>query len=150
MSRSIVILLATSMVALFAGAVIAHADVVYEWTDAHGVVHYSDQWVPGAKVIMTSTAQGTPDSSAMKGIQSESNAASREVQNQEDVQAVQADEAKARAQRCEQDKTEYQKLIESRRVFTVDKSGERHYMSDTDIEAARLKARQAMEADCGT
>jgi hypothetical protein len=150
MSRSIVILLATSMVALFAAAGIARADVVYEWTDAHGVVHYSDQWVAGAKVIMTSTAQGTPDSSAMKGIQNESNAASRELKNQEDAQAVQEDEAKARAQRCEQDKTEYQRLIESRRLFTTDQSGERHYMSDAEADAARLKARQAMEADCGS
>jgi hypothetical protein len=43
------ILLAT--VAAFAG----HAAVVYKWTDAAGVVHYSDQPEPGAEKIQTAT-----------------------------------------------------------------------------------------------
>jgi Domain of unknown function (DUF4124) len=38
--------------AAFAG----HAAVVYKWTDADGVVHYSDQAVPGAQKITTSTS----------------------------------------------------------------------------------------------
>jgi hypothetical protein len=149
MSRSIAILLAASLVALLGTAGIACADVVYQWTDAHGQVHYSDQWVPGAKVVMTSSAHGAADSGAMHGIQSESKAASSAIKQQQDAQAVQEDEAKARAARCAQDQAEYQKLIESRRVFTTDKSGNRQYLSDADADAARLKARQAMEADCG-
>lgn len=149
MSRSTVILLATSMAAFFGAAGIARADVVYQWTDAHGEVHYTDQWVPGAKVIMTGTAHGEPAASAMQGIQSESDAASREVKKEEDAEAVHQDEAKARAAQCQQDKADYQRLIESRRLFTTDKNGERHYLSDADADAARLKARQAMEADCG-
>lgn len=36
--------------AAFAG----HAAVVYKWTDSDGVVHYSDQPVPGAEKIFTS------------------------------------------------------------------------------------------------
>ncbi len=149
MSRSIAVLLATSMAALLGVAGIARADVVYEWTDAQGQVHYTDQWVPGAKVITTTTARATA-SSAMQGIQSENKAASDQTRDQQDTQAVQQDESKARAAQCTQDKAEYQKLIQSRRIFTVDKSGERHYLSDADADAARVKARQAMEADCGT
>jgi hypothetical protein len=34
----------------------AHALVVYKWTDAQGVVHFSDQPVPGAEKILTSSA----------------------------------------------------------------------------------------------
>jgi hypothetical protein len=34
------------------------AAVVYKWTDADGVVHYSDQSVPGAEKIYTSEASG--------------------------------------------------------------------------------------------
>ena len=63
---------------------------------------------------------------------------------------MQDDVAKARAAQCTQDKSQYQKLIQSRRIYTTDKSGERHYLSDADADAARLKARQAMEADCGS
>ena len=149
MSRPIAILLATSIAALFGAAGIAHSDVVYQWTDAQGQVHYTDQWVPGAKIIRTETAHATTAAGAMQAIQSESNAASGQLKQQADAQAVQQDEAKVRAAQCAQDKAEYQKLIDSRRIFTTDKSGERHLLSDADADAARLKARQAMEADCG-
>jgi hypothetical protein len=111
-------------------------------------VHYTDQWVPGAKLIRTEAARAPAASSAIKAIQSESNAASGQLKQQADAQAVQQDEAKVRAAQCAQDKVQYQKLIDSRRIFTSDKSGERHLLSDADADAARLKARQAMEADC--
>jgi hypothetical protein len=34
----------------------AHALVVYKWTDAQGVVHFSDQPVPGAERVVTTSA----------------------------------------------------------------------------------------------
>jgi hypothetical protein len=34
----------------------ANAAVIYKWTDADGVVHYSDQAVPGAEKIVTSSS----------------------------------------------------------------------------------------------
>ena len=150
MSRSAVMLLATSMVVLLGAVGAARADVVYEWTDAKGQVHYTDQWVPGAKVVRTDTIHRQADSGATQGIQKESDAASGALKQQQEAQAVQDDEAKARASRCEQDKQEYQKLINSRRIFTTDKSGQRTYVSDADADAMRLKARQAMDADCGS
>ncbi len=151
MSRSTVILLAASMAALFGAATVARADVIYEWTDAHGEVHYTDQWVPGAKLVKTEAAHvPAAAQSAMQGIQNESSDATRQIKQQQEADAVHQDEAKARAAQCTQDKAEYQKLIQSRRLFTTDKSGERHYLSDADADAARLKARQAMDADCGT
>jgi hypothetical protein len=42
---------AVGLIASFA----AGAAVVYKWTDANGVVHYSDQPVPGAEKIVTSS-----------------------------------------------------------------------------------------------
>jgi hypothetical protein len=37
-------------------ACVADAAVVYKWTDGDGVVHYSDQPVPGAEKIVTSSS----------------------------------------------------------------------------------------------
>ena len=151
MPRFTVILLATSITALFAAAAIAGTRVVYEWTDAHGEVHYSDQWKPGAKLIRIETAdQPAGDSSALQGIQSESDAASHDVRHEEDAQAVQRDEAKIQAARCTQAKSQYKSLMDSRRIYTTDQSGQRQYLSDSAAEAARVKAREAMEADCGS
>lgn len=39
----------------FVVAITAHAAVIYKWTDANGVVHYSDHAVPGAEPISVST-----------------------------------------------------------------------------------------------
>lgn len=150
MSRSTVFLLATSMAVLLGAVGTARADTVYEWTDAQGQVHYTDQWVPGAKVVRTDIIRRAADSSATQGIQNESNAASHDLKQQQEAQSVQQDEAKARAARCTQDKEQYQKMIESRRIYTTDKSGNRTYLSDADADAARLQAKQAMDADCGT
>ena len=38
--------------------------MVYKWTDAEGVVHYSDQSVPGAQKIFTATSTAAPTPSA--------------------------------------------------------------------------------------
>lgn len=153
MSRFTLSLLAVSTAVLLGTAAIARADggVVYEWTDTHGEVHYTDQWVPGAKLIRVQTAHdaAAASSGAAQGIQQESDAASDELKRQAAAQAVQDDQAKVRAARCTQEKAEYQSLIDSRRIFTTGKDGTRHYLSDAEADAARLKARQAMDADCG-
>ena len=150
MSRSS-FLLATSVAVLLGAVGTARADTVYEWTDAHGQVHYTDQWVPGAKVVRTTDVlHPAASSAAAQGIQKESDAASQGLKQQQLAQSVQQDEAKARAARCTQEKEQYQKMIESRRIFTTDKNGNRTYMSDAEMDAARLQARQAMDADCGS
>ena len=151
MSRSTVILLATSMAVLLGAVGTARADTVYEWTDAKGQLHYTDQWVPGARLVRTDTAhKPAADSSAAQGIQKAGDTASQALKQQEEAQAVQQDEAKARADRCTKETAVYQQLLQSRRIYTTDKSGERHYLSDSDADAARVKARQAMDADCGS
>ena len=151
MSRSTLILLATSIAVLLGAVGTARADVVYEWTDAKGEVHYTDQWVPGAKLVKSDSAHRAASApSAAQGLQNAANAADSTIKQQQDAHAVQQDEAKVRAERCTQEKATYQQLLQSRRIYTTDKNGERQYLSDADADAARLRARQAMEADCGS
>ncbi|MBW4052319.1 MAG: DUF4124 domain-containing protein, partial [Proteobacteria bacterium] len=138
MPRFTVLLLATSITVLFGAVALAGTHVVYEWTDAHGEVHYTDQWKPGAKLIRIQTAdQPAGDSSAMQGIQNESDAASRDVRHEEAAEAVQRDQAKIQAARCAQAKSQYKSLMDSRRIYTTDKSGQRQYLSNSAAEAAR-------------
>ena len=123
MSRPIAILLATSIAALLGAAGVAHADVVYQWTDAKGQVHYTDQWVPGAKLIRTETSRSSAAGNGANGSQSGSNAADGQIKQQAAAQEVQQDQDKVRAARCVVEKAEYQKLLDSRRIFTTDTSG---------------------------
>lgn len=151
MSRSTIILLAAAITVLLGSAGAARADVVYEWTDAHGQVHYTDQWVPGAKVVRTVDAnRPAANPSGTQPVQNQDNAAAGQIQQQQESQSERQDEAKVRASRCAADKQTYQTLLASRRIYTTDKNGQRTYLSDTDADAARTRARQAMDADCGT
>src|ERR1700687_1041182 len=45
--------IACGALALAASSFAVHAAIVYKWTDADGVVHLSDQPVPGAEKIVT-------------------------------------------------------------------------------------------------
>lgn len=149
MPRTAIFLTLTGV--LLAGTLsLARADV-YRWVDKHGVVHYTDQWVPGATLVMSAkeTLNGGGSSNAMRGIAAESKAADQLIQKQSDERAVQAKEATLRAQRCKQAQAVYDRLIYARRLFTVDKSGQRHYFSDAKANAARVKAKQTMDQLCG-
>ena len=137
---------------LLAGALAqAHADV-YRWVDRHGVVHYSDQWRAGATRIATATGSpnGAASTGGTPGVAAEDQEANQQIQQAADERAVQSAEAQLRAKRCEKAKADYQKLLAARRLFTEGKDGKRHYMSDAEADATRVKARQIMNQDCGS
>ena len=64
-------------------------------------------------------------------------------------QAVQKDVAATRATQCKAAQDKYQKSVEARRVYRLNKAGEREYLSDTEADQARLNARLEMERSCG-
>jgi ABC-type sugar transport system substrate-binding protein len=136
--------------ALLLGALApAHAGV-YRWVDKHGVVHYSDQWRPGAVEVATAAADkssATP-SDATPSVSAEDHAADQMIQHAADARAVQAREAKLRAQRCTKARAAYHQLIFARRLFTTGANGQRHYLSDAEATAARVKARATVSRWC--
>jgi hypothetical protein len=52
------------LVAVFASRIPVDAAVIYKWTDADGVVHFSDQAVPGAEKILTSSGSSARSGAA--------------------------------------------------------------------------------------
>jgi len=60
----------------------ANAAVIYKWTDADGVVHYSDQAVPGAEKIVTSSSSS--NGIAVGAARGPSTAASNKAQSRLD------------------------------------------------------------------
>jgi hypothetical protein len=142
---------AVLIVALAGVLGVAHADNVYRWIDAHGEVHYTDQWRPGAVLIRTNVprpAGASPDSAAWAGIAAEDKAAAGALKERQAASAVRRDEARQRAKECKQARAQYQARISARRVFTTDASGQRHFLSDSQAQAARLKARETMDSLC--
>lgn len=150
MSRSTILILLCAV--MLAGTLSLARANVYRWVDKHGVVHYSDQWKPGAKrVMVTSESLSTGNSSAaQQGIAAESKAADRQTRQTADERAVRSKEAKLQARRCKKARAIYHRMIYARRLFKTDKSGQRHYLSGAQADAARAKALANVDKFCGT
>jgi len=136
------------MALILAGAcTLARADV-FRWVDDQGVVHYSDEWMPGSVVIKT-TVRPHPESGAAPSTASAASRVNEQMANQENARAVQQDVAKARDTQCTWAKDRYMKAIASRRVYKEGKDGERQYISDADADAYREQARKDVQQACG-
>jgi delta 1-pyrroline-5-carboxylate dehydrogenase len=137
---------------------IARADV-YRWVDDHGEPHYSDRWVPGSELIKSNKPRPpTSDSSAAAHAPDQSKVATAadhalaQVAQQAAAQAVKQDVTKARDAQCKQAKERYEKAIQARRLFKPAKDTEtdRVFMSDAEVDAYRLQARNDVKDACGS
>ena len=63
---------------------------------------------------------------------------------------MQKDVAATRAEQCKQAQDKYQKAVAARRVYRLNKAGEREYLSDTEMEEARVNPRLEVDRTCGS
>jgi Domain of unknown function (DUF4124) len=129
----------------------AYADV-YKSIDAQGVVHYSDQWSPGAQLIQSSDHRAIPDpppASSPAPVPNDHTLAPDPAKAAAAKQ-VQADRDALRAEQCKQLKDQYDKQLRARRIYvpSADSSGPREYMTDAQADAERVKTREAMDEAC--
>ena len=131
---------------------------VYKYTDERGNTMYTDRPMPGA--IRVSSASVRPAEVTERNYASQQAANNQQLaasnqrieDNKADARAaeqVAKDLEATRAERCKQARDNYATTINSRRLYTTDKDGNRSYLSDTQIAAERLQAAKAVEAICG-
>jgi hypothetical protein len=142
-------LISITALVLAGACTLARADV-FRWVDSDGVVHYSDEWVPGSVVIKT--VRPHPESGTAPSGPSTASAGNRvqPLNDPDNSRATQQDVARVRDAQCNQAKQRYMKAIESRRVYKEGKDGERDYMSDADAQAYREQARKDVQMACGS
>lgn len=127
---------------------------VYRSVDAQGHVLYSDSPSPGAELVRvtgprfasaTATVSSSPKPSAPppKPSDADSNLARDAA-----ARAVHNDVAKVGAEACKKAQDGYQQIINTRRIYTTDSSGERQYLSDADADQARVNAKLKMDDAC--
>jgi hypothetical protein len=135
---------------VLAGAcTLAHADV-FRWVDEQGVIHYSDEWVPGSVVVKTSVKPHNDSNGASSGATGTNTRLNEQLADQANTRATQQEVAKVRDSQCTFAKDRYMKAISSRRVYNEGKDGERNYLSDTDADAYRAQARKDVQQACGS
>jgi hypothetical protein len=149
---------------LMAGlTVIATADTVYKWSDSRGQIHYTDlpPSQPGAKILEVSyrdsgvledEQSGDEGNGGSNGdestTQSSGDDSAEPAVDRQAMAAVQADVSNAKAQQCKEAKERYQRYVESRRLFRQTADGKREYLTDQQLNDARIKAKQAVDESC--
>ncbi len=133
----------------------AAAGEIYMWTDKDGNAHYEDRPTEGA-IRLTSIESRSTDNTrvqAMLRARRDSRAAADEAAanepqgpSEEELRAA----AKQRAGQCMTFRDRLEKLITSRRLYRQDDSGERVYLGDDEMQAARAKAQTQVEEYCSS
>lgn len=143
MKRLIALALACAVVPL------ASADL-YKYVDKDGKTVYSDQPPPGGADAKTVHVAPGPSTPAKSFVQEDK--ALDKARKEDAEKAKKADQEAAReklmAQRCEQAQANYRAYAEGGRLLKYDEKGERQYMTDEEIEAARMKSKQQMDEAC--
>jgi Domain of unknown function (DUF4124) len=143
-------------------AAVVEADV-YKWIDADGHVHFTDRPPPsdGRLVSVGQSARTvTPTETAAEPPQTTNPAVTqapvRPAAPPPDAAAaarlkarVAADVAAQQAAACQAARERYQHIISARHLFRSTGQSDRVYLSDAEVEAARLQARRDVEELCG-
>lgn len=114
-------------------AIPAAAGNIYRWTDANGVVHYSDQPQRGAAAVPVQAGRHTSKSSPLP-VQTQESRAER-------VAAI-------RAEQCEKARKRLTLLQESGRVASVNEDGEEAALGADERVQAILRAQQDVVGLC--
>jgi hypothetical protein len=136
----------------------AAASAVYKWVDPQGHVHYSDRPPPPeGKLLsiedaphsrpMTDRAANSPGPAASQPAPAAARPQNAAAQAQL-RDTVANDVATTREQQCKQARERYDNYLHSRRLFKEGPDKERVYLSDAEMDAARINAKRELDEFC--
>lgn len=144
------LLLTLAAASLAAGT--AAADV-YMYKDAKGNTQYTDKppVLPAERLNVqsrrTDTVEAQERSQAVVQ-RANPNAPPAAGNSQADQKAAAETTAKDKADRCIKARERYDNYMNSQRLFEEGKDGERRYLTDAELDAARNQAKASMDAMC--
>lgn len=145
-----------TVVALTSGMAsgVASADV-YKFTDEQGNVLYTDKpaTLPAERLNVQSQktdviAVQARQEAELKRIQDAERARQQSGAQRDDQKAANELTAKDKAERCTKARERYDSYMNSQRLYQADEKGERRYLSDAELDAARNSAKVSMEELC--
>jgi hypothetical protein len=126
---------------------------LYKYTDKDGKTVYTDQPPPTAesKAIRVQPSGGPAPAPAAAAGKPGDKAAQKGGEAQKDSAKKAEDAAKnaaAKEANCNTAKVQYQNYQDGGRIYKYNAAGEREFMSDADIEAARVRSKREMDEAC--
>ena len=142
--------LITTLAACTLLGAIAQADV-YRFTDEKGQVQYTDkpQLLPAERLQVQSQRTdlvGAQEPRADAGNAAKS--AASKIATQADAKQASELNAKDKAERCVKSRERYDQYMNSQRLYKTLPNGEREYLTDAELDAARAAAKISMEEFC--
>jgi len=137
---------------------VTRAGDVWKYTDERGNTLYTDKPMPGAVKVASGVVR--PPEVTARSYAAQQTAANQQLsasnqkiaqgQNDQRIAANVAKDLEAsRMERCKQARAEYQNSINNRRLYRLDKDGNRVYLSDAELSQQRLDSAKAVDAICG-
>ena len=134
----------------------ATAGDIFKWTDEDGNVHFEDR--PAGENPEKVAIQSKPTNPArvQAMVQSRTDAAAKAAEaeaaaapagpSSEELQA----QADARAEKCSTSRAQLQKYVTSRRLYRQDENGERVYLDEDEMQAARERVENQVQDYCSS
>jgi hypothetical protein len=148
--------IAITLMLAMATAGTAIAGDIYKWTDEDGNVHFGDKPIGAQPERLAIQSKPTDPAKIQAMAQSRSQAAAKaakeaaaaepEGPSPEELQA----EADGRSQKCTTYRAQLQQYVTSRRLYREDESGERVYLDEGEMQAAREQVENRVEEFCSS
>lgn len=134
------------LILVLAGVGLAPAADIYMWTDEDGQVHFGD--IPGGKYPIRLAIESRPtDRARIRAIIQARTEASIRAEEAKVAAALDGPSAEAlkaqaeeRTRRCTAYKVNLETYLTNRRLYNMSPDGEREYLSEDEIAAARERA----------
>ncbi len=149
------LILTVAMAALMASGMTV-AGEIYKWTDDDGGVHYEDRPTGNAVMERLDVVSRNTDNSV---VQARLNAdrkardAARQVASEAPPEMTKAEiraEQEQRQEQCQMYRDRLEAFLRSQRLYKEDDAGERQYLSEDEVMAARSRVEGQIQEYCGS
>jgi len=134
---------------------LAAAGNIYKWVDENGNVHYEDRPVGETQMERVDIATRDTDDAAVEARLAERRKARATADqvaaeatpemSREEIRA----EQQARQEKCEMYRSRLEAFLRSTRLYEEGESGERNYLSEDEVLAARSRVEEQIRQYCG-
>ena len=134
---------------------LAVAGEIYKWTDEDGNVHYEDRPVGKTDMEHVDVVSRNTDNTVVQArldADRAARAASRQVASEAPAEMTKEEvraEQQARQEKCMQYRSQLESFLRSQRLYKEDDAGERAYLSEDEIMAARSRVEGQILEYCG-